>query len=332
MSSATNVELTTVAKRPTTADYPPNLILNITIALTAYSSSVFCLYKASQSSTWWEVLLWAIGFSFVGNTIFSLLHESVHRTFSRNRKINDFFGMISAAFFPTGFTFQRYCHLSHHKNNRTDVEMFDMYYQTDNLILKRLQWYFVLCGVYWTNPPSGALLYLFWPEVLQSPLLRGESSAVKHMGADAMLSQFDRDVPAFKIRMEILFSLIFQITVFAYFGLTWWAWLACYWTFAMNWGGLQYADHAWSIRDIRHGAWNLKVNKLVQYVFLNYHHHLAHHQNPNIPWSHLHKFVDFQKERPSFLKIYLKMWLGPTPASAPAPSRIDPNFEKLIYQ
>ena len=318
--------------RPTITNYPPNLLLNIAIALSAYAIALVCLYQASHALTWWQMLAWAVAFSFVGNTIFSLLHESVHRTFSRIRPINDLFGILSAAFFPTGFIFQRYCHLSHHKNNRTDFEMFDMYYETDNKLLKRLQWYFILFGVYWTNPPTGALLYLFCPQFLENRLLRGDADSIKHMGADAMLSQFDNNVHAFRIRMEILFSLIFQITVFVMLDLNWQGWLACYWTFAVNWGGLQYADHAWSIRDVRHGAWNLKVNKTVQYIFLNYHHHLAHHQNPNIPWSHLHRFVDFKKARPSFLSIYLKMWKGPTQTTAPAPQKIDAKFEELLYQ
>lgn len=309
----------------------PNLILNILIACAAYSLAAFCLYGAAHADAWYMVLLYAIIFSFVGNTVFSLLHESVHRSFSRNRFINDFFGNISAAFFPTGFTFQRICHLGHHRRNRTDVEMFDMYYSNDNLFLKKLQLYFVLLGVYWTNPPTGAFFYLVWPQFLQMKWLRGDSHIVKHMGADAMLSGFDKNVPEVRIRLEILFTIIFQVALFKLLGLTWWAWLICYWAFGMNWGGLQYADHAWSIRDIRNGAWNLRVNKITQYIFLNYHHHLAHHQNPNIPWVHLAKFVDFEKPRPSFLRLYLKLWRGPTLTSETAPPKIDPQFEKLIY-
>ena len=55
----------------------------------------------------------------------------------------------------------------------------------------------------------------------------------------------------------------------------------------MNWGGLQYADHAWSERDIKNGAWNLAVPKWMQAVFLNYHYHKVHHQHPRTPWVNL---------------------------------------------
>ena len=81
----------------------------------------------------------------------------------------------------------------------------------------------------------------------------------------------------------------------------------------MNWSSLQYADHAWSELDVREGAWNLRVNKLVQWLFLNYHHHKAHHQHPEVSWLNLSEHVDFTEQRPSFLKIWLSMWRGPRP-------------------
>ena len=87
----------------------------------------------------------------------------------------------------------------------------------------------------------------------------------------------------------------------------------CYAAFALNWSSLQYADHAWSELDVKEGAWNLRVNKVVQWLFLNYHHHKAHHQHPDVPWVHLHHHVDFSEPRPSFFRIYLSMWRGPRP-------------------
>ena len=90
-------------------------------------------------------------------------------------------------------------------------------------------------------------------------------------------------------------------------------WGLCYAAFALNWSSLQYADHAWSGRDVHDGAWNLRVSRVVQALFLNYHHHKAHHQHPTVPWLHLPRYVDMTEERPSFLAIYLRMWRGPRP-------------------
>jgi fatty acid desaturase len=115
------------------------------------------------------------------------------------------------------------------------------------------------------------------------------------------------------MRLEILLSAAIQLLAWWTLDLTPVGWGACYAAFAVNWSALQYADHAWSDLDVRDGAWNLRVNRVVQYVFLNYHHHLAHHQHPEIPWIHLGKFVDVRAPRPSFLSIYLSMWKGPRP-------------------
>lgn len=304
--------------------------LNLVITLASCQAMVGLLVAAERAQTWYAFLGVAVVFSFVGNTVFSMLHEAVHRAAHPNRAVNDWIGRVCAAFFPTGFHFQRQCHLGHHRRNRTDHEMFDCYYPEDNRFLKRLQLYFVLTGVYWTNAPTGALLYLFCPWLLNTRFLRDrQSQVITHMGADAMIQSILKAPPVLA-RVEILFTIAVQAAVIYFGGISWTTWLACYWMFGVNWGALQYADHAWSDRDIRHGAWNLRVNRWVQYIFLNYHHHLAHHMFPQVPWIHLHKFVDFSKPRPSFLSIYFRLWKGPTPATQPAPAFYDPELEELL--
>ena len=103
----------------------------------------------------------------------------------------------------------------------------------------------------------------------------------------------------------------------------------CYWFFAINWGSLQYADHAWTKRDIRYGAWNLKVSFITKWFFLNYHDHKVHHIYPFLPWVYLPKFVDYNEERPTFWKIYFKILKGPTLTSEPNP-KYNEELNKLI--
>lgn len=113
--------------------------------------------------------------------------------------------------------------------------------------------------------------------------------------------------------MEVLFTAAFQVLLFSMLHLRWSGWLACYAAFAINWSSLQYADHAFSPLDAQTGAWNLRVNPITRLFFLNYHHHLAHHQNPHVPWLHLGRFVGGDVERPAFWRMYLMMWRGPRP-------------------
>jgi len=304
-------------------------LLNLLILGTATVVSLSCLVLASRTESWWVVAAAALVFSYSNNTLFSLLHEAVHLNLHSNRKINDLAGQFAAMMFPTGFVFQRAFHLGHHQRNRTDVEMFEMYYQGDNRWLKYGQLYTVLLGFYWTAAPLAGLLYLFFPGLLNSKVLRSDHPDIQHMSADAMLSGL-KSVPKRRCYLELLLTLVFQVFLFTNLGVHFLPWLLCYWFFAINWGALQYADHAWSRRDIRNGAWNLKVNKLVHHIFLAYHHHKAHHQYPQVPWIHLHKFVDFKEERPTHLSVWLKMWKGPTLASEPSPNPLDPGFCDLL--
>lgn len=302
--------------------------LNLVIAVVSFSLALVFLLGATYAETWWQGLF-AAGFALVGNTIFSLLHESVHRVFHPNKTVNDLFGQFCAMFFPTGFFFQRAFHLGHHRRNRTDVEMFDMYYPNDSKFLKFTQMYTILLGFYWTAAPIGGILYLISPRMLDFKLFRSKNKYLKPMSMEAMISGLD-GLNSKRVRLELLVSLLFQISLFFVLGISFRAWLCCYWSFAILWGSIQYADHAWSKRDIRSGAWNLRVNWFVEKVFLNYHHHLAHHEYPYVPWIHLPKFVDYSAYRPSHFGIWLSLWKGPRPANAPAPKPISDEFKKLI--
>jgi fatty acid desaturase len=294
--------------------------LNLCLLALAACAAGALLHLASHAPSWWLVALVMLCFSFINNTLFSLLHESVHGIFHRSRAVNEWAGRIAAAFFPTALTFQRIFHLRHHRNNRTEVEQFDYLRPTDNRFLKYAQWYSILTGLYWIASPLGILVYLLWPGAFRIKLLRDKDSAVaQQTAAGAMLEGFDR-APVARIRMEIVFTILIQAALIWLTQATWQGWLLCYAAFAVNWSSLQYADHAWSQLDVREGAWNLRVSKIVQYLFLNYHHHKAHHQHPDVPWLHLSRHVDFTEHRPSFLKIWLSMWRGPRPLPPQTPA------------
>lgn len=285
--------------------------LNVVLLVAAVSVSLFLLWAASRAGSWLWLASAAIAFSYVNNTMFSLLHEAVHGQFHRSAKLNDIFGRIAAVFFPTSFSMQRVFHLGHHQRNRTAVEQFDYFHPGDNKFFKYAQWYSILTGLYWAFVPMGCLIYLFVPWVLRSRALRSKDSKLaQQSSADAMFSDLDKASPWW-IRAEVLFGAAVQCGSFYALDLTFLGWAVCYAAFALNWSSLQYADHAWSVLDVRHGAWNLRVNKIVRYLFLNYHHHLAHHQHAEVPWLYLPRYVDVFAPRPRFLTVYLSMWRGP---------------------
>ena len=306
--------------------------LNIAITLGAAASAAALLFLVQHSPSLWVRAAAVIAFSFVGNTLFSMLHESVHRVAHADRAWNEAIGEICAAFFPTSLAFQRICHLGHHRRNRTDVEMFDLYYARDSWWLKAIQLYGILLGFYWPLAPLGLALYILCPAVLRSRLLRDTSSIeIKHTGADAMLADLtDARAPRGRIVLEGLLALVLQLALVTGLGLSWKTWLVCYFAFGFNWASLQYADHVGSRRDIREGAWNLRVNPLVEKLFLNYHYHLVHHRNPGTSWVHLPALRDPGDPWPSFWRKYLELWKGPQLTREPPPRDIDPDFERMI--
>lgn len=308
----------------------PN-ILNILIGIGSIAGLIALLAAMEMSSNLLVIFAVMFMFSFLSNTTFALLHEAVHSNFHSNKTINYIGGVILAAFFPTGFSFQKLCHLNHHRQNRTDYEMFEAYHENDSKPLKSFMLYSILTGLYWICPPLGALWLMIHPGSLLNSNVKNNYE-VGRMGGAGMLRNFD-GLPKSeitKMRLEILASVLIQAAIFYFLNLSFLSWILCYAAFAVNWSTLQYVDHAYSPRDVRHGAWNLKVSKFTQYMFLNYHHHLAHHQHPHVPWIHLGKFVNFDEPRPTFWKIYARMWKGLEKTEVEAPKINDPDLERLI--
>jgi fatty acid desaturase len=296
---------------PPTPSIPDRL--NIALSFFAATMALSLLWLVSHVQSLGYRLAGAILFSYVGNTLFSLLHEAVHGVFHSTTATNDLFGRWLAAFFPTSFSLQRFFHLGHHRRNRSRAERFDYIAPGENVFLKNVQWYGILTGLYWLLPPLSCLIYFVWPGAFASRFFQSEDAAwSRQSGTGAMIADVDRLSPAV-VRAEVLFGAIWQGLLFKTLGLSAGGWLLCYAAFAINWSSLQYADHAWSPLDSVQGAWNLRVNRVVRWVFLNYHHHLAHHQNPKVSWLHLGQFVDPNAPRPAFWRIYLSMWRGPRP-------------------
>ena len=294
----------------TAEPWPPSA-LNLAVLAAASLAAVALLWCASHAGSLWITVAAAIGFSFINNTVFSLLHEAVHGLFHDRKWINDAAGWITAAFFVTSFSVQGAFHLTHHRNNRSEFEQFDYLRPGDNRFLKYAQWYAILTGLYWVFAPAFCLVYAAAPDVLRQRWLRDPDTRVGYQTGSAAYLAGVESVSIWRVRLEVLFTLSFQALLFLAFDLSLEGWLICYAFFAVNWSSLQYADHAWSPLDYRDGAWNLRVNPLVKLLFLNYHDHLAHHQNPQVPWLYLPDYVDADIPRPSYLEIYIKMWRGP---------------------
>lgn len=312
-------------------DYPIPGTKNIIILFFSIALAFISLWKTQLHWMHYSMIPWIVIFVLISHTLFSLLHEAVHGIFHSNKIINKFAGRLCAFLFPTSFSLQQIYHLGHHRRNRTDHEMFDLYYETDNYFLKKLTIIFMMTGFYWSSPLLSCLLFFIAPGFYKQDWFV-KTRANKAFGFEAMLGGLSKKTtPILTIWLEILALFFFWFIIFKFFHLNFSTWIVCYWSFGMAWGSLQYTDHAFTKRDIRNGAWNLKVNSLIRIIYLNYHYHLVHHRYPSLPWNHLGNFVDENEEKPSFFSIYFRLWRGPEKTNEKPPV-LDSEFEKMIFE
>ncbi len=282
---------------------------NILLLIAASLINMLLLYWASHSA-WWGVIVAAGLFSLSNNTLFSLLHESVHGILAKDGRINRFAGCCAASWFPTGWLIQRFFHLTHHRQNRSLSEQFDVLHPQDIRWLKYAQWYSIFTGIYWFVTVLGVVLYAMTPRILRHYLIKAfGKQGSEQTSANSYIGILD-DLPPLTARLEILLSLCWQILLFIILDLSFVGWLSCYTAFALMWSSLQYTDHAFSPLDCQTGAWNLHVPIWLQRVFLNYHLHLAHHQHPQVPWLYL---PNYASKGPRFVAVWLACWQGPRP-------------------
>jgi len=295
---------------------PPPGRLNVCLALGIISGGVGLQWLASRVEGNGTLLALGVVFAFLFLPLYSLLHEAEHRVFHANASVNEAFGVLLAAFFPGPFTFLRACHLGHHRRNRSDAEMFDLYYPSDNLAWKRVYFYFLYTGGFWVAVPLAVVSMLVWPRMLRGQVLKDPSTV-------AMLNGIPEGFFR-RIRWECAGVVLLHAGLILGLGLSPGRYLLLYVLYGVNWSAQQYITHAASPRHVLDGAHNLRAARVYEVLLLHFNWHLAHHQHPRVPWLYLPRYDDPSRERPGYLTSFLRFWRGPrlteplVPVPAPA--------------
>jgi fatty acid desaturase len=144
--------------------------LNAFLVVLVFAASTGLLWLASSVQNVYLMIGVAVVFSYVLLTNYALLHEATHGNLQSNPRRNYAFGVLAGTLFPIPFSMICLTHQGHHLHNRTDAEMFDLYYPDDNRIVKYIRWYGILCGFFWPLIPLGAVLFSIAPARLREKI------------------------------------------------------------------------------------------------------------------------------------------------------------------
>jgi fatty acid desaturase len=305
----------TSARAEPPVDMPIPDRLNLAIVAVVLSAAVGLLWLGSWVERWYAVAAVGVVFSYVLLTNYGLLHEAAHGNLHSDARLNFGLGVTTGALFPMPFSMIRAMHQGHHLRNRTDFEMFDLYYPTDRRWLKYGQWYGILCGLFWPVVPLGAVLFALYPPLLRTRVFRQARSSSYLLG----------DIQAAEIRairVEVALIALFFAFLFWALHLVWWKTLVLYACFSFNWSTRQYVAHAFSKRDVVEGAWNLRHNRFMSGILLHAEWDLNHHRRPDVPWYYLPRLSSPGEPRLGYVRQYWRQWLGPRPAQEPAPESL----------
>ena len=293
-------------------DMPVPDKLNLVLSLAVFAGAIALIWLASMVESWLVVFGIGILFSYLLLTNYALMHEATHRNLQSNQRRNYWLGFLTGCLFPIPFSMIRITHQGHHLYNRTDSEMFDLYYPHDNLVLKYLRWYGILCGLFWPLIPLGAVLFSICPKPARDRIF-GKPQSTSYMFSDV------ERAAVWAVRLELMAIIGFFAVLHWMLHLQWTHTLVLYACFSVNWSTRQYIGHAFSKRDIIDGAWNLRHNRLMSWVLLRGEYDKTHHRHPDVSWYYLPRLTLPDEERPSYIKQYWRQWLGPRPNTEPSP-------------
>jgi fatty acid desaturase len=285
--------------------YPVPAFTNLVTVVVCSALYFLLLCAASQAASLAGVIAYGLLFAVNMIPIYSLIHEAEHNMLHPRPLWNDMLGRWLCTLFIVSFTFFKHCHLRHHRKNRTDIEMWDLYLESHAKWKRRGNLYLMMSGLGYLSLWLSVLLFAVTPSLVYCGFFQ------RHTEIAGFLEGSNRGGKLAAIRTESWVALLFQAVMIWGLHLRWSSWLILFVIHGFVWSSQNYVNHAFSPRDIVNGAHNLKMPRWLKPVYLNFNLHLAHHQNPRIPWSHLPHFMPEGSDRISFFRNYLRLWTGP---------------------
>nr|WP_315248134.1 fatty acid desaturase [uncultured Flavobacterium sp.] len=286
--------------------YPiPNKI-NIVLSILFVSAIHYLLFIGGKNEVLdLKFLIICLLFGLFLIPVYSIIHEAEHNIALNDKKMNYYLGVMLSIVFGSSFTFIQKAHLNHHKNNRTDYELIDLYYDHRKRWFKKISFFMINIGFKWISILIATFVFALLPRVIINLLIQNKNDISELVNGTNSNSQ-----RYIKIRIESVITICYHVGIIIFLNLNIVPYLLMYLFHAFIWSSQNYVSHAFSHRSVVHGAHNHKMNPLFRLFYLNFNLHLAHHENPSVPWLHLNKFVK-PHNNISYFRAYMRLWKGP---------------------
>lgn len=293
------------SNRSTDSRYPIPAKLNLLIVAAQVAAALAIFYGTARAVSGWQIALLAVAFAVVGNSIYSIVHEAEHRMLHPNRLVNDTLGAAMALFFPAPYHLIRQGHIGHHQRNRSDDEAFDLYFEGESPLLRRLQLYGIVTGAYWGAVALANVVVLVAPSVLTRRRFEFNRPS-------AALMESLNPATWGLIRLEAALAVLLHAAIVWAMGIPPLHYLAVYFGFGFSWSAMQYVHHFGTERHVLKGARNLWLFAPVDWIWLHHNWHRTHHRHPTVPWRYLPRIGEREDPGREFLVAhYVRMWRGP---------------------
>jgi fatty acid desaturase len=286
--------------------------LNLFLCLAFFSLNISLFYFAAQINKIEITLILALAFTIIMIPVYSLLHESMHHTLNKDDKTNDILGNLLGAQFIVPLTFIRFTHNGHHRRNRSDYEMFDLYYDKKDRLKRTVSFYFIITS-YWIALPLATLFLALMPKALKKRML------LKSVSVKGMIQNIDnKHLPTMRLEAWLIIAYHFSLLYLIGFNLS--VYLIFYIIHCLNWSSQNYVNHAYSVRDVKYGAHNHTLPKWAQALYLNFNLHGVHHLNPTLPWNKLSAHIpESETKRSKYFYAWFRIFKGPVQTTEPCP-------------
>lgn len=274
----------------------------IVVAITVVQLGALVL--VSQVAWGWWVVPVLVVFGVTGISTYQAMHEAEHGMLFHGPIANDLGGVWLAALFGGPFSFLRACHLGHHARNRTRDECFEIVWPGQSMLVRWPLFFVFFLGGFWALVPLSCVFLAISPPALRRTFVNRSKASAMVQGMPPHWMK--------RIRVEALFVIALHGGLLATGLVTPLAWIACYGALALAWSSQNYLGHAHDESfQVVDGAFNLDVNRAYGAWIMNFHWHLAHHQNPQVPWVHLPRYDDRTRPHRGYARAYAEFLRGP---------------------